>query len=108
LFKDRSKTLVIIDANEALPEVIVAKIYCTTCASVVKCTVKRRRTTMIDKPKEDQNQKSESNRFIYQPGELQPYDPNDKSELTETEEDETEEDPLQMTDEELEDKLKEF
>jgi hypothetical protein len=40
--------------------------------------------TMIDKPKEDQNQKSESNRFVYDPGELQPYDPNDKSELTET------------------------
>ena len=63
---------------------------------------------MIDKPKEDQNQKSETNRFVYEPGELQPYDPNDKSELTETEEDETEEDPFQMTDEELEDKLKEF
>ena len=68
---------------------------------------------MIDKPKEDQNQKSESNRFVYEPGELQPYDPNDKSELTETEEDETEEDeteedPFQMTEEELEDKLKEF
>jgi hypothetical protein len=40
--------------------------------------------TMIDKPKEDQNQKSESNRFVYEPGELQPYEPNDKSELTET------------------------
>jgi hypothetical protein len=44
---------------------------------------------MIDKPKEDENQKSESNRFVYEPGELQPYDPNDKSELTETGEDET-------------------
>ena len=54
---------------------------------------------MIDKPKEDQNQKSESNRFVYELGELQPYDPNDKSELTETGEDETEEDPFQMTDE---------
>jgi hypothetical protein len=64
--------------------------------------------TMIDKPKEDQNQKSESNRFVYEPGELQAYDPNDKSELTETGEDETEEDPFQMTDEELEDKLKEY
>jgi hypothetical protein len=39
---------------------------------------------------------------------LQPYDPNDKSERTETGEDETDEDPFQMTDEELEDKLKEF
>ena len=47
---------------------------------------------MIDKPKEDQNQKSE---FVYEPGELQPYDPNDKSELTETGEDEIEEDPVQ-------------
>jgi hypothetical protein len=50
---------------------------------------------MIDKPKEDQNQKSESNRFVYEPGELQPYDQNDKSE-----------NQFQMTDEELEDKLK--
>jgi hypothetical protein len=45
---------------------------------------------------------------MYEPGELQPYDPNDNSELTETEEDEADEDPFQMTDEELEDKLKEF
>jgi hypothetical protein len=62
---------------------------------------------MIDKAKEDQNQRSESNRFVYEPGELQPYDPNE-SEPTETSEDGTEEDPFQMTDEELEDKLKEF
>ena len=48
------------------------------------------------------------NRFVYEPGELQPYDPNDKSELTETGQDETEEDPFQMTGEELEDKLKEL
>jgi hypothetical protein len=47
-------------------------------------------------------------RGFVRPGELQPYDPNDKSELTEAGEDETEEDPFQMTDEELEDKLKEF
>ena len=52
--------------------------------------------------------KSESNRFVYEPGELQTYDPDDKSELTETGEDETEDDPFQMTDEELEDKLKEL
>ena len=45
-------------------------------------------------------------RFVYEPGELQPHDPNDKSELTETGEEETEEDPFQMTDEKLEDKLK--
>jgi hypothetical protein len=63
---------------------------------------------MIDKPKEDQKRKSEPNRFVYESGELRPYDPNDKSELTETEEDGTEKDPFQMTDEELEDKLKEF
>jgi hypothetical protein len=43
---------------------------------------------MIDKPKEDRTQKSEPNRFVYEPGELQPYDPNDVSELTETGEDE--------------------
>ena len=54
------------------------------------------------------NQKSESNRFVYEPGELQPYDPNDESELTEAGEDETDEDPFQMTVEELDDKLKEF
>jgi hypothetical protein len=63
---------------------------------------------MIDKPKGDRTQKSEPNRSVYEPGELQPHDPNDTSKLTETEEDETEEDPFQMTDEELEDKLKEF
>ena len=63
---------------------------------------------MSDKSKEDQNRKSESNRFVYEPGELQPYDPNDKIELTEIGEDEIEEDPFRMTDEELEDKLKEF
>jgi hypothetical protein len=33
------------------------------------------------------NQKSESNRFVYEPGELPPDDPNDKSGLTETGED---------------------
>jgi hypothetical protein len=64
--------------------------------------------TMIDKPKEGENQKPEPNRFVYEPGELQPYDPTDTSELTETGEDESEEDPFQMTDEELEDELKEF
>ena len=62
---------------------------------------------MIDKPKENQKQKSESNRFVYEPGELQPYDPNNKSELTETGEYGTEY-MFQMTDEELEDKLKKF
>jgi hypothetical protein len=55
-----------------------------------------------------EGRKPDFNRFIYKPGELQPHDPDDKSELTETGEDETEEDPFQMTDEELEDKLKEF
>jgi hypothetical protein len=34
--------------------------------------------------------------------------PLDRAELTETGEDDAEEDPFQMTDEELEDKLKEF
>ena len=64
---------------------------------------------MVKKNKEEgEGQKTRFDRFIYKPGELQPYDPNDKSELTETGEDETEEDPFQMTDEELEDKLKEF
>jgi hypothetical protein len=43
---------------------------------------------MIDKPKEEQKHKTESNRFVYEPGELQPYDPNDNSELTETGEEE--------------------
>jgi hypothetical protein len=45
---------------------------------------------------------------VYEPGELRPYDLNDESELPETGQDETERDPFQMTDEELEDKLKEF
>ena len=45
---------------------------------------------------------------VYEPGELRPYDPTDGSELTEAEEYQTEEDPFQMTDEELEDRLKEF
>jgi hypothetical protein len=63
---------------------------------------------MANKNREGEGQKPDFDRFIYKPGELQPYDPIDKSGLTETGEDETEEDPFQMTDEELEDKLKEF
>jgi hypothetical protein len=57
---------------------------------------------------EDAGQKTRFDRFIYKPRELQPYDPKDDKPPTETGEDETEEDPFQMTDEELEDKLKEF
>jgi hypothetical protein len=33
--------------------------------------IKKETHTMNDKPKEGQNQKSESNRFVYEPGELQ-------------------------------------
>ena len=56
----------------------------------------------------DEGRKPDFDRFMYKPGELQPYDPKDDKPPTETEKDETEEDPFQMTDEELEDKLKEF
>ena len=66
---------------------------------------------MIEDPKKPEEYADDPmDRFMYKPGELQPYgpNPNHQGELTETDEDEIEEDPFQMTDEELDDKLKEF
>jgi hypothetical protein len=45
---------------------------------------------------------------VYEPGELQPYDPKDDKPPTETDEDEDEQNPFNTTDKELEDKLKDF
>jgi hypothetical protein len=73
---------------------------------MVKCKLKWRRHIVKKNIDKDEGRNTRFDRLV--PGELQPYDPNNKSELTETGEDETEEDPFQMTDEELEDKLKEF